>query len=85
MDREDCICHKISIPRIDKPVNTIGSGDTCSAVTLSEIVCGTNPLDAFRYGLAAATANCLNEVPGMFIREKALELFSLTHYCKEKI
>ena len=51
MERRNRICCKIAIPAIAKTVNTIGSGDTCTAVTISEILCGTAPVDAFRYGL----------------------------------
>lgn len=74
---------RIAVPAIPKAVNTIGSGDVCSAVMLSEIISGTAPLEAFRYGLAAASANCLTDSPGVFEREKAFELFPFTDYIKE--
>ncbi len=67
--------HRISIPKLDA-VNPIGSGDTCSGVTLSEILAGTDPLTAFCKGLAAASANCLSPLPACFEKAKALELFT---------
>ena len=57
---------RFSVPRIEKVVSPLGSGDTCSAVMLSEILSGTNCADAFRAGLAAASANCLNASPAVF-------------------
>ncbi len=71
--QRDGALYRIAIPRI-RAVNPIGSGDTCSGVTLSEILSGTDPLTAFRTGLAAASANCLNQEPACFTKEQALEL-----------
>jgi len=50
---------KLSVPKVSKVVNPIGAGDTCSAVTCSEIMSGTAPLEAFQLGLCAASASCL--------------------------
>ncbi len=69
MERDNELC-KLSIPPV-KAVNPIGSGDTCSGVTLCEILSGTDPLTAFRTGLAAATANCMTSEPACFTAEQA--------------
>lgn len=61
----------LPVPVVEKPVNPIGSGDTCSGVMLSEIVSGASVRDAFRCGLAAASANCLTEDPATFDIETA--------------
>ena len=58
----------LPVPVVENPVNPIGSGDTCSGVMLSEIVSGTPLREAFRCGLAAASANCLTEDPATFDR-----------------
>ncbi len=50
---------RLSVPKVSKVVNPIGAGDTCSAVTCSEILSGTAPLEAFQLGLCAASASCL--------------------------
>lgn len=61
----------LPVPIVEKPVNPIGSGDTCSGVTLSELMTGTPLREAFRCGLAAASANCLTEEPATFDRSVA--------------
>ncbi len=63
---------RIDIPVLEKVTNPIGCGDTCSAVTLSCILDGMTPLEAFRQGLAAATANCLTELPAFYDKKTAL-------------
>lgn len=50
---------RLSVPKVAKVANPIGAGDTCSAVTCSEILSGTAPLEAFQLGLCAASASCL--------------------------
>lgn len=62
---------RIPVPVVAAPVNPIGSGDTCSGVMLSEILNGTALHDAFRCGLAAASANCLTDRPAVFDRASA--------------
>lgn len=57
-----------------KVVNPIGSGDTASAVLLSELVSGRDLRQAFLMALSAASANCLTIQPGNFDREQALHL-----------
>ena len=57
-----------SIPRA---LNPIGAGDTCSAVTCSEIMKGTVPLEAFQLGLCAATASCLTPSAAEYDAEQA--------------
>lgn len=71
--RSDGQLYRISVPDV-KVVNPIGSGDTCSGVTLSCILDGLDPLEAFRQGLAAATANCMTLLPASFEKDQALAL-----------
>ncbi len=56
---------RYAIPRIEV-VSALGAGDTCSAVTLSELLNGRPAVDAFACGLAAASANCLSPRAGEF-------------------
>jgi len=55
-----------TLPHLERIVNPIGCGDTASAVLMSEILDGTEPFEAFRLALAAASANCLNAFPGHY-------------------
>ncbi|MBS1370945.1 MAG: hypothetical protein HPZ91_13415 [Lentisphaeria bacterium] len=55
-----------TLPALEKIVNPIGCGDTASAVWASELLSGTDPFEAFRQALAAASANCLSAFPGSF-------------------
>ena len=57
---------RFTVPRLDRVVNPVGSGDTASAVFWSELLCGGAPEEAFRAGLAAATANCLTMLCGSY-------------------
>lgn len=54
------------LPELEKVVNPIGCGDTASAVWMSEILSGTDPFEAFRIALGAASANCLSAFPGSY-------------------
>jgi fructose-1-phosphate kinase PfkB-like protein len=65
-----------TLPRLDEVVNPIGCGDTASAVLMSEIINGRNPIDAFTHALAAASANALNSKPGFFEAEKKEKIFA---------
>lgn len=56
---------RYTIPRIEV-VSALGAGDSCSAVTLSEFLNGKCIVDAFAWGLAAASANCLSPRAGEF-------------------
>ncbi|MBQ6351887.1 MAG: hypothetical protein IJJ28_01295, partial [Lentisphaeria bacterium] len=56
---------RYTIPRIEV-VSALGAGDTCSAVTLSELLNGRPAVEAFACGLAAASANCLSPRAGEF-------------------
>ena len=56
---------RYAIPHIEV-VSALGAGDTCSAVTLSEFLNGRSAVEAFRCGLAAASANCLSPRAGEF-------------------
>lgn len=61
-------------PHIKQVVNPIGAGDTCSAVLLSELLCGTPLADAFQVGLAAASASCLTGYCAFFDKDTAIQL-----------
>jgi pyridoxal/pyridoxine/pyridoxamine kinase len=41
-------------------INPLGAGDTASAIFLLEYVDTRDPIDAFRHGIAAASASCLS-------------------------
>ena len=62
---------QFSVPRVDKVVNPVGSGDTASAVFWSERLAGKSAEEAFRAGLAAASANCCSLLCGSFDRALA--------------
>ena len=72
----DQALYRVTVPELTKEelVNPIGSGDTCSGVMLSCILNDMPVLEAFRTGLAAATANCLSREPAVFDKEAALAL-----------
>lgn len=63
-----------SVPVLPRVVNPVGSGDTASAVLLSELALQTAPEQAFARALAAASANCLSMKCGEFDRQQAEEL-----------
>lgn len=65
----------IALPTVDNVVSPLGAGDTADAIFLSEYVNGTTPVEAFRRGLAAASANCLQKDAGVF-EMKHLEAIS---------
>ena len=71
------------MPRIEKVVNPVGSGDTASAVLLSCLLADETPEKAFAYAIAAASANCLSMKCGEFdraIAEKLFEDINITLY-----
>ena len=64
--------HRIFIPPLPGVCNPIGAGDVCSGVMLSELLAGTDPLNAFTTGIAAACASCLSQYAADFDRAEAL-------------
>ena len=70
------------VPVVEKPVNPIGCGDTCSGVMLTSLLTGASPAEAFRNGLAAASANCMTAHPAIYDKETALRFAALPE--KEK-
>ena len=66
---------KYSIPKLDHVVNPVGSGDTASAVFMSELLANNEPEKAFACALAAATANCCSMKCGEFDRNEAMEFY----------
>ena len=73
----------LRVPAVEKPVNPIGCGDTCSGVMLTELLSGAAPEKAFRNGLAAASANCMTAAPAIYEKETALR-FAATLEKEEK-
>ena len=63
---------KLQTPRLSRVLNPIGAGDTCSAVTCSEIMAGTEPLKAFQAGLCAASASCMTPSAAEYDLDQAL-------------
>lgn len=63
-----------SLPRLKGLESPLGAGDTCSAVTLSELLAGSEPSEAFALGLAAASASCLDSRCAVFAKDAALEI-----------
>ncbi len=59
------------LPALKSILSPIGCGDTCGAVTASELLAGAAPEEAFLTGLAAASANCLTPVYGHYKVEDA--------------
>ncbi len=62
------------LPKLERVINPIGCGDTASSVWMSEMLTGTDPLEAFRVALAAASANCLSAFPGSFAPSDAVRI-----------
>jgi len=65
---------RIFIPELPGVCNPIGAGDVCSGVMLSELVAGSDPVQAFTAGLAAACASCLTRYAADFDWAKALRI-----------
>ncbi len=68
------VIHRISIPPLSGVRNPLGAGDVCSGVMLSELLAGSDPLNAFNSGLAAACASCLTQYAAEFGRAEALRI-----------
>lgn len=60
--------YRFAQPKLERMVNTIGCGDTASAVFASELAIGNHAADAFRIALGAAMANTQNAFCGKFIK-----------------
>lgn len=69
-------CWQYSVPKLSYVVNPVGSGDTASAVFLSETVAGTAPEQAFAKALAAASANCCSMKCGEYEKYSAIEFYN---------
>jgi fructose-1-phosphate kinase PfkB-like protein len=66
--------YSLELPALDGVESPLGAGDVCSAVTLSELLHGAAPLDAFVFGLAAASASCLTRKCAVFDKDRAYEI-----------
>ncbi len=64
------------LPHLEKVVNSIGCGDTASAVWMSGILSGLDPFEAFRSALGAASANCLSAICGSYDSQEAERIAS---------
>ncbi len=65
---------RIFIPELPGVCNPLGAGDVCSGVMLSELAAGSDPVQAFTAGLAAACASCLTRYAADFDRAEALRI-----------
>ena len=62
------------LPRLERVVNPLGAGDTCSAVFISRLLGGFSAPEAFADALSAASASCLTDLCGDFSSQTALDL-----------
>ncbi len=74
-----------AVPVVEQVVNPIGCGDTASAVFAGEISAGTPCEKAFQLALCAASANCLNSLPGSFDRNIAMDFAAQNRFASEKL
>ena len=73
----DQVVQDLGLPA-DVTVNPIGAGDTVGAGTLVQMCRGHSVADAFRWGLAAGTASCIN-------LEGAKFEWHIVHYVYQRI
>ena len=72
---DEKLCY-YTLPEI-KVVSPLGAGDTASAVLAALFAGGCQETEAFRYALAAASANCLNATAGEYRLEEAEKFASM--------
>jgi tagatose 6-phosphate kinase len=58
--------YRLDPPRLDRIVNPIGCGDVLAAAIAAAIVRGDDPLEAVRFGIAAAAESALTLLPARF-------------------
>ena len=58
--------YRLDPPRLDRIVNPIGCGDVLAAAIAAAIVRGDDPLEAVRFGIAAAVESALTLLPARF-------------------
>jgi fructose-1-phosphate kinase PfkB-like protein len=63
---DDATPVRLAPPRLDRVVNPLGAGDTCSAVFFARLLQGATPSQAFQAGLDAASRSCLTDKAGVF-------------------
>ncbi|MEA2012285.1 MAG: PfkB family carbohydrate kinase, partial [Verrucomicrobiota bacterium] len=63
------------IPRQQKVVNTLGAGDTASAVFVKELTAGVDCVQAFKKALSCSTASCLTAIPTEFDMDIARKIY----------
>ena len=56
----------LPVPHVSKVINPIGSGDTVSAVLLTEYLRTGDYFNSFKKALKAGSANCETPIPGQF-------------------
>ncbi|KAJ2161202.1 hypothetical protein GGF46_001630 [Coemansia sp. RSA 552] len=54
-------------------LNPLGAGDTCSAIMLNLLLEGSDVVEAFAQGLAAASASCLVPMPNCIFDRQVME------------
>jgi fructose-1-phosphate kinase PfkB-like protein len=69
-DRDRLIETTFPLPRLEKVLNPIGSGDTVTAAFTHFALSGLPMPEAFRQALAVGSASCLTMVPGEFREEE---------------
>ena len=67
---------RYNLPKLEKMVSPLGSGDTASGVFFCELLRQTPPEEAFKFALAAAQANCLSFFCGHFPIAEAAVIYS---------
>ncbi len=78
------ILYRYRLPYLEGIVNSIGSGDTASAVFGAELLAGQPPQDAFARALGAAMANCRSPRCGDFEPDMAQAFTRNIGITKEK-
>jgi fructose-1-phosphate kinase PfkB-like protein len=58
--------HRLDPPQLARVVNPIGCGDVLAAGIATALVRGDDPLDAVRFGIAAAAESALDLLPARF-------------------
>jgi tagatose 6-phosphate kinase len=65
---------KLHLPKLDGVVSPLGAGDTADAVFFAQYIHGVPADEAFRFALAAASANCLHKDAGRFAHHDMEEI-----------
>ncbi|KPA79793.1 tagatose-6-phosphate kinase-like protein [Leptomonas pyrrhocoris] len=66
--------HTLHVPRLDSVVSPLGAGDTADAIFFAQYIHGVPADKAFRFALAAASANCFQKDAGKFEHRDMVEI-----------